>query len=473
MAGPVRKTRGTTEALLWHNQGNLAAVSRCGSARPCFRSACRNKGGPMYKTSVLLAVAALGASGLSGQSTGSANTGSVGSTSAGSSAGSVAGSSGTTTGRSPISTLPTTPSTASAPTSESVQRPIFLSGSVMMDDGSPLPPNVVIQQLCSGSQHSVAYADSKGHFSFQFGQNNGMLPDASESSAGRGRGGSGFGSAQSAGGGNPLSSNPFGNQMNGCELRADLAGYRSTTAQLYNHTSMDNPDVGTLILHRMGASEGTSVSATALMAPKDARKAYEHGLQSLLKSRPGDAQKDFEKAVAAYPKYADAWLNLGKVRMRQQDFEPAREAMLKAIEADAKLVGPYIELGLMAAQEKKWDDASQYLDKGLRLDPIDFPQAWFADAVANYNLKKYDAAEKACRETVKLDLRHANPKAQYLLGVILINKKDYAGAAEQYRAYVRLAPNAPEIDSVKDQLGQLEKFLAETKEASAAGPPQL
>jgi tetratricopeptide (TPR) repeat protein len=423
----------------------------------------------MNRSSALLLAVALSAANsptlLRAQATTTAPSTSVGTGASGTNIGTGGGASNTV-GRAPVTTLPTTPSTNTNTPVDSISRPIFLSGKVMMDDGSPVPPNVVIQQVCSGSPHSVAYTDTRGHFSFQFGQSNGMVMDASEASADR-RSSGGFGSAQSAGGSNPLSSNPFKSQMNGCELRADLPGYRSTVATLFNRTSMDNPDVGTIILHRMGASEGTSVSATSLMAPKDARKAYEHGLQSLLKNKTADAQKDFEKAVAAYPKYADAWLNLGKVQRMHNALEPARESMLKAIEADAKLVGPYIELGLMAAMEKKWEDAGQYLDKGLKLDPIDFPNAWYADAVANFNLKKYDAAEKACRETVKLDLKHANPKAQFLLGMILIEKKDYAGATEQYREFVKRAPNAPEIDTVKDQLSQMEKFLADTKVAGA------
>ena len=144
------------------------------------------------------------------------------------------------------------------------------------------------------------------------------------------------------------------------------------------------------------------------MAPKDAKKAYEKGLQSLLKNKPDDASKEFEKAVLSYPKYADAWMNLGKARMQQKSFEPAREALLKAIEADPKLVSPYIELGMMAAQQNKWEEAGPYLDRALRLDPIDFPQAWYVDAAANFNLKKFDAAEKSAREAQKLDAKHVN-----------------------------------------------------------------
>jgi tetratricopeptide (TPR) repeat protein len=295
------------------------------------------------------------------------------------------------------------------------------------------------------------------------------MSDASESGFGGLSAGSagGFGSSQSAGGANPLASDPFGNRLSNCELRAQIAGYRSDVVNLVGRNPMENPDVGLIVLHRLSNVEGTSVSATSYMAPKDAKKAYEKGLQSLLKNKPDDATKEFEKAVLAYPKYADAWVNLGKIRMQQKEFEPAREAMLKAIEADSKLVGPYIELGMMAAQQNKWEEAGQYLDRGLKLDPIDFPQAWYADAAANYNLKKYDAAEKSAREAMKLDVKHSNPRIQYLLGLTLAEKHDFPASAEQFRDYLKYAPNAPDFDKVKDQLGQLEKFMEQTKEASA------
>jgi tetratricopeptide (TPR) repeat protein len=369
-------------------------------------------------------------------------------------------------------TMPSTPTTNpnqnQIGNQNQMQRTIFISGKVMMDDGSPIPSNIVIQRVCNGNPRSVAYTDSKGHFSFQWGQQNSfMMSDASEPGfSGRNSGGSGFGNAQSAGGSNPLSGDPFGNQMAGCEIRAQLAGYRSDSVNLINRNSMDNPDIGMIVLHRMGNVEGSSISVTSMLAPKDAKKAYEKGLQSLLKNKPEDASKEFEKAVLAYPKYADAWMNLGKVRLQQKSFEPAREAMLKAIECDPKLVGPYIELGMLAAQQNKWEEAAPYLDRGLKLDPVDFPQAWYVAAATNFNLKKFDAAEKSALEAQKLDPKHVNPRTDYLMALILSEKHDYAAAAEHLRGYLKYAPNAPDFGKVQEQLGQLEKYMEQTKEAS-------
>jgi tetratricopeptide (TPR) repeat protein len=292
-----------------------------------------------------------------------------------------------------------------------------------------------------------------------------IVSDASDAGSGSSRSSSsgGFGSSQSAGGGNTLAADPFGNRMMNCALRASVAGFTSDTVDLFNRKTADSPDVGTIVLHRIAGVEGSSISVTSMMAPKDAKKAYEHGLQSLLKNKLNDAAKDFEKAVAVYPNYADAWVSLGKVRLEQQSIEPARAALKRAMESDAKLVAPYVELGLLAAKDANWQESGKYLDRAVELDPVDFPQAWYADAVANYNLKKYDAAEKSAREAMKLDPRHANPRSGYLLGLVLAEKKDYPGAAAELTAYMKLAPNAPDLAQAKDQLGQIEKLMGATK----------
>ena len=62
------------------------------------------------------------------------------------------------------------------------QRPIFISGTVVLSDGLPLTERVKIERVCSGTPRTETYTDKKGHFSFQVGQSLEM-PDASTSSA--------------------------------------------------------------------------------------------------------------------------------------------------------------------------------------------------------------------------------------------------------------------------------------------------
>jgi tetratricopeptide (TPR) repeat protein len=361
-----------------------------------------------------------------------------------------------TTGAGGQTSVQANPGLGSGAHGPDTSRPVNINGKVTVEDGSAAAQNITIERVCSGISKTVAFTDSRGRFSFQWGDRNTVVADAAD--AGSGTKNVGYGSAQSAGGGNPLAADPFGSRMLNCELRANLAGYNSDTISLFNKQIADNPDVGMIVLHRIAGVEGTSVSATSEMAPKDAKKAYEHGLQSILKNKPDDAAKDFEKAVAVYPQYADAWVNLGKLRLQQNSIEPARAALKKAIESDPKLVTPFVELGLLAAKDANWPESGKYLDRAVQLDPVDYPQAWYADAVANYNLKQYEAAEKSARAAVKLDPRHVNPRSAYLLGLVLGEKHDYAGAVAELTEFMKLSPNAPDLAQVKDQLAEYEKL---------------
>ncbi|MDQ6705299.1 MAG: tetratricopeptide repeat protein, partial [Acidobacteriota bacterium] len=339
------------------------------------------------------------------------------------------------------------------------QRPIFLSGKVMLADGTAPTESVTIEKICNGNPRPVAYTSSKGRFSFQLGNTAGVMADASTSSLGNSpydnSGGGGFGSQRQTGG------SAYGNgerDLMNCELRASLPGFRSDTVSLAGHRLFDNPDVGTIILRRMGNVEGTTISATSLQAPKDARKAFEKGRELLKKEKNEDAGKEFQKAVDSYPKYAVAWYELGHIQAGRNDFEGARKSYEQAIAADSKYVNPYLEIASISARGSNWKETADVTSHVIHLNAVDFPIAYFYNAVANYNLKDLDAAEKSAREAQKLDTQHRLPKADQILGVILIEKKDFAGAAEQMRSYLKFAPAARDADQVRSQLSQLEKL---------------
>jgi regulator of sirC expression with transglutaminase-like and TPR domain len=105
----------------------------------------------------------------------------------------------------------------------------------------------------------------------------------------------------------------------------------------------------------------------------------------------------------------------------------------------------------------------------LKLNPFNYPQVWYMNGAANYNLKKLDAAEKAARAAVKLDADHRNPRASHLLGTILADKGDYPGALDQMKGYLSFAPNAPDIDAVKKQVAELERVTGVKATAQTPG----
>ncbi len=354
------------------------------------------------------------------------------------------------------------PQDESRTTIPEVPRPVYLSGRVLMDDGTPPPDPVVLERVCNGIPRPEGYTDSKGRFSFELGRNATLMPDASVGSARDPFGDPnrfGGGRMSSARGGGPFGSDP---RLLGCELRANLAGFRSDVINLSQRRSLDNPDVGTIILHRIGNVEGTTISATSLSAPKDAKKAYEKGLDAMKKNKWENAQKQFEKAVAEHPSYAAAWYELGVAQQEQQRPEEARKAFAQALEADPKYVKPYLNLALLASAEKKWDEVAKNTDTLIRLNPVDFPQAYMWNSIANLNLRNPEAAEKSAREALKITPNV--PKLHHILGLALANKGDFTGAAREVNTYVQLAPQASDIDLVKKQLVEIQQ--------RAGGPQQ-
>ena len=356
----------------------------------------------------------------------------------------------------------TFPSGTSTPNQDLIQRPAYISGKVVMEDGTPPPEPVPLQLICRASPHNIGYTDPKGTFGVDLNNrmSRTMFMDASDSSGAYSPGSGNSGMNSGGGNGSLPTSGPFGSQFAGCDIQAQLAGFRSDVIHLDARHSMDNPEIGTIILHRLANVEGLTISATSQMAPKDAKKAYEKGRNLVQKKKWDEAQKEFEKAVAAYPKYAAAWFELGLIQEDKKDAEGARKSYAQSLAADSKYVNPYLELAGMAMQEQKWQEAADQTDRLLRLNPVDFPRAWMINALANYYLKNFDVAEKSAREGISRDTGHHFPVMHRVLAVILAQRQDYTASAQNLRDYLKFAPNASDLDQVKKQLADVEKAAA-------------
>ncbi len=158
---------------------------------------------------------------------------------------------------------------------------------VVMQDGTPVPQNVTIQRVCSGSAKiKVAYTDEKGRFNFRWNDSTSVLADAAD--AGVDARYRWIRQSQSAGGGNPTSADPYGNRMMNCDLRAVVAIPHPLFTTFFNHSIAENPEYRRA-RPAGGLPESKALPSASLpCSPYDGvKKAYEHGMQSLLKeSRP-------------------------------------------------------------------------------------------------------------------------------------------------------------------------------------------
>lgn len=357
--------------------------------------------------------------------------------------------------RSPSPT-PTPRPLPTAPTSLSLPTVMFLTGKVVIDDGTPLTEQAGIQTICRGQKHTETHTDSHGSFSFQLG---GQAPAVSADAI-----------ADADNSSNSRQGRASQRDWRDCEVQAVLAGFTSQTVELSSRmSSMEGIDLGRLVLHRLSDVKGFTVSVSSAAAPDKARKAYEKGVEQARKDKLEAAQDAFNTAVQVYPNYAVAWLELGRVNLRKHDVAAARTAFQRSLDADPKFVNPYEELAVMAAHDKQWQEVVDITGKLIALNPL-LPQAWFLHAAGDYNLQKLDDAEKHAREGLKLDEEHRIPRLEYLLANILMQKQDYPQAAEHMRSYLQLSPRADEAEVARKQLADLEKQSAAAQASATPAP---
>jgi tetratricopeptide (TPR) repeat protein len=328
-----------------------------------------------------------------------------------------------------------------------------IAGKFALEDGSPPPDLVRVELICNSVARPQGWSDEKGRFSVQLGINN---PDeiadlAYAKPIERAVTGPGATNAPP-----PIDAIP--RNFDGCELRGALAGFRSTAVALSGHRRLDSPDVGTIVMHRLENVTGLTVSATTALAPPNARKAFEKAMVDVKKRDIENAAKNLKEAVAIYPRYAVAWFNLGKIYESQNRLKEANDAYDHSIAADDKYLYPYERLYMIVARQERWPEVKEVTEKVIRLDPVDFPRAYYFNAIANLNLGALDVAAKSAREAVRLDLA-ANPRSGYVLGVILARQSQFKEAYDLIQTYSKLAP-AIESDMVQRQLAELQKLIA-------------
>lgn len=340
---------------------------------------------------------------------------------------------------------------------------MFLRGRVVTDDGTAVPNDVLIERICNNRVRQQLYASFHGDFNMQLGSRADSFVDASGDPAMQ----SGTTSRDSLGG-------MPGRELRNCDLRASAPGFHFGVINLVElDTFGGTVDVGVIVVQRATKIKGATLSATPYKAPKDARRAYEKGLDAERNGKIADARKYLETAVELYPSYLIAWFQLGTVLQKDNQIDAARKAYIQATNIDTKFLPPYLSLASLAYEAQNWTEVLEHTGHILDLDPLNqadaigytvdldptnYAEAYFFDGVANYKLNKMEAAEKSALRAERMDLRTRFPELHLLLAGIFARKLNYATAISEIQMYLELAPHAKNADQAREQLAKLEKL---------------
>lgn len=340
---------------------------------------------------------------------------------------------------------------------------MFLSGRVATNDDTPVPNDLLIERVCNSNVRQQVHASARGDFSMHLGSRTDSYVDSSGDPPSRY--------------GQPNKDSEMGiplRDLKNCDLRASASGFHPKVVSLVSlDTTLGNIDLGVIVVQRSKKIRGMTLSATAYKAPKDARNAYEKGLDAEWDGKLANARKYFETAVGIYPAYTSAWFQLGNVLRKANEKDAARKAYAQATTIDSKFAPPYFSLASMAYESRNWPEVSnltrhildlepsRYANATgyiLDLDPLDYAEVYFYNAAANYELNRIEEAEKSARMAEHLDVRPRFPELHLLLAEILARRNKYTAAITEMKTYLELAPQAKNADLVREQLAKLEKL---------------
>ena len=129
--------------------------------------------------------------------------------------------------------------------------------------------------------------------------------------------------------------------------------------------------------------------------------------------------------------------------MEKGDYEAAMNRLEASIDLDATMFETYYNLGIAATNAKKYDVAIDALQNGIKIKP-DYANFYYSLAIAQgeyseFLLKKDDDKNEISEED--------KVKASQLKDSAIVNANKY----------LELAPNAEDVDSVKEFIEDLNK----------------
>jgi len=318
-------------------------------------------------------------------------------------------------------------------------------GRVTMEDGTPPPKSVGIVRVCDGGTVVETRTDKQGRFVMKRVSSGGIEDFDRTSNSSTAFGSNTIGSK--FGGGVAL--------MTNCVLRASLDGYISNTIDLRDPEVRETPNLPPFVLKRSDAVLDAQ-SEFGVRLPKEGQKAWNQAVKALSSNHWPEVEHHARAAVQSQPRFSQGWRLVGAACMSQGKIVEAREALERSIALNPKLLSSHLMLARLNVNAKDWEGAAKAAQRLMDQDAgRRIPEAQFLLAAAQYYLKDYDAAEKNARAL--LAKASEMPRVEYILGLALAARKDYAGAAEHLKRYLELEPKASEAELVKNWIANLGK----------------
>lgn len=208
------------------------------------------------------------------------------------------------------------------------------------------------------------------------------------------------------------------------------------------------------------AARGTSdsVSLRELSIPERAANAFQKGIDRLSKNDPAGSLVHLQRATSEFPNFYEAYHAMGVAQMSLGHDEEAQQAFQKSIDASGgHYAEPHFGLSALLRNQQKFTEAEPIIRKALELAPS-FGPGHFILAWTLFGLNRLDEAEKIAHEASTRAPKFA--LAHLLLANIYNRRSDYSEVVAELDAFLRLAPDGPLSDQVREVQESAKRKLA-------------
>jgi tetratricopeptide (TPR) repeat protein len=181
---------------------------------------------------------------------------------------------------------------------------------------------------------------------------------------------------------------------------------------------------------------------------------FKLGPKQMEKKNWEEAKDHFQKAIAAFPKYAEAFNDLGQVEVQMQKGKDAVDAFVAATQIDPTLPQANLYLGQFYYENVKYKEAEPYLQRAAADQP---KSAQLLTALANTQLQngEADLALANARKVSSLSNHKQFAVCHLIAAQALSGKGQVDEIAKEYKEYLKEAPDSPLAPRVKDALAKV------------------
>ena len=240
------------------------------------------------------------------------------------------------------------------------------------------------------------------------------------------------------------------------QVQVDGPNIETTKGEIFETGGSQGPYITEHIEVRLTETAGaeTARPAIAQIVPEAALQEFNLGSKEMDKKHWEEAKVHFQKAIAAFPKYAEAFNNLGQVEIQLNDGKNAVEAFRSATQIDPTLQQANLYLGQFYYDNTQYKEAEPYLLHAVADQP---KSAQLLTALANAEMQngETDLALANARKVTALPDHKQFAISHLIVAQALTGKGKDDEIAKEYEEYLKEAPDSPLAPRVKDALEKL------------------